>query len=135
MKQELQQKYMEVHMLTQQIKQIQNQLQTIDSQLEELDNTVENVENLKDTKEGTELFVSISPGIFAKAKIADTKNLLLNVGAGTGIEKSIPDTVALIRDQIKEISGYRQRMVHQLELMTTRSAELEMEMDELGKNV
>lgn len=134
-KQELQQKYMEVHMMSQQIKQVQTQLQTVDGQLEELDHTVQSVESLKETIEDTELFVSVSPGIFVKAKLADTKNLLLNVGAGTGIEKSIPETVALIRSQINEIGEYRKRMVEQLELMTTRSAELELEMEELGKNV
>ena len=134
-RQQLQQKYMEVHMLSQQIKQIQQQLQTIDAQLEELDKTAESVNAVKEIKEGTEIFVSLSPGIFVKAKIADTNNLLLNVGVGTGVERPAKDTVELIRSQVTEISEYRENMVEQLELLTRKSAELEKDLQEIGKNV
>ena len=129
----LQKTYYEMHLLGQQIKQVQQQLQTIDSQLEELDKTADSVESLNNIRKGSEIFVSISPGIFAKAEITDTENLLLNVGAGTGVQKSVPDTVALIREQISEIGAYREKMTEQLELLTHKGARFEKEMEELGK--
>ena len=132
-KERLQKKYFEMHLLGQQVKQVQQQLQTIDAQLEELEKTADSIESLKGIRKGSEIFVSISPGIFAKAEIADTENLLLNVGAGTGVEKSVPDTVGLIREQISEISAYREKMMEHLGLLAQKSARFEKEMEELGK--
>jgi len=98
----LQEKYMEYQMFEEQVKQIQEQVQTIQKQQEELEGIKDSLEHLSETAVGTELLVPLSSGIFVTSKISDTKTVLMNVGDGVVVPKSMKDALVLgIRYQKK----------------------------------
>jgi len=125
---ELQQKYMEFQMMTEQIKQVQTQLEKMQGQIEDLENVQESLETLGDTPAESEMLVPLSNGIFAKAKLDKMDQLLVNVGSGVVVEKSLEDTKKLLKSQSVEINQYKEQMSNQMELMLTQIQLLEREL-------
>ena len=124
----MQEKYMEYQMLEEQLKQAQEQVQTLSKQKEELEGLKEAVMEIGKTKEGNEMFVPISSGIFVKAQIKDNKELLVNVGDNVVVPKSIHDAVALIKKQKEEIEKYEATMAQNLQLIMLHQQKVEAEL-------
>ncbi len=127
----VQEMYMEFQMIDGQIKQLQNQLEMITHQLVELTVTGGSLDDFSKIKEGIEIFVPLSAGIFAMAKLMEKSELLVNVGANVAVKKDIPSTKALIQNQIEEIKRIQNQMMDELEKMTGKAAQMEMQLQGL----
>lgn len=127
----LQEKYMEYQMLEEQLKQVQEQVQTIKKQQEELEGIREALDYLSKTTTGTELLVPVSSGIFVKASITETKNVLMNVGDGVVVPKSMNDAVALISKQKEELSSYLDTLQQNLQLLVLYHERIETELQQI----
>ncbi len=123
--------YMEFQMLEQHIKQLQGQLEVITNQLIELNTTRNSLEEFNKINMDKEVFVPLSSGIFAKAKIKDTSELIVNVGANVVVKKDIDSTKKLIQNQIEEIKKIQKQMIDNLEKMTNHAEQLEMQLQSL----
>ncbi|MFH1668558.1 MAG: prefoldin subunit alpha [Candidatus Woesearchaeota archaeon] len=110
----LQQKYVEHQMLEQQLKQMQHQLEKLESQMQEVATVEKSVAELSAAKEGDDILVPVSGGIFFKAKVTDASRFLVNVGAGVVVSKNMEDTIALLKEQTHEIDRYRELVSKQL---------------------
>src|SRR3989344_2299124 len=99
--QHIQQKYLELQIANQQIKQLRQHIQQFEEQLSELLLLDQGIDSLSETKIGTEMLVPLSSGIFVKVELKDNKILAVNVGSGTVVKKSISDTKGLIKKQIE----------------------------------
>ena len=126
-----QEMYMEFQMLDQHIKQLQQQLQAITQQLMEFESTSMSLEDLQKVPQGKEIFVPLSSGIFTKATIKDTSELLVNVGANVIVQKDIASTKKLIANQVEEIRKLQKRMMNDLEKMTEKAAHIEGQLQSL----
>ncbi len=126
-----QEMYMEFQGLDQNIKQLQSHLEMVTQQLMELSSTRNSLDDFKNIKEGKEVFVPLSSGIFAKASISSSSELLVNVGANTVVAKNVDSTKSLIEKQIDEIKKIHLRIVGDLEKMTNRAGHLEMELQKI----
>ena len=122
-----QEMYMEFQMVDGQIKHLQSQLEMITQQLIELTVAGNSLDEFSRINEGREIFVPLSAGIFAKASLMDKSELLVNVGANIAVKKDVPSTKALILNQIEEIKRIQKQMTDELEKMTGKAAELEMQ--------
>lgn len=131
MNKEIQQKYIELQFLNQQIKQTQNQIETLQQQLVELTAVNQNLDDFKNIKIGTETFIQINNGIFAKGTIKDNKGLIVNVGANIAVKKDIPSTKKLIGDQIEQIKMIQQQKLEELQGIVVRANLLEKEISRL----
>jgi len=120
--------YMQFQMLDQHIKQLQRQLEAVTSQLIELSVTSSSLDEFKNLSSGKEIFVPLSSGIFAKASIKDTSELLVNVGANVAVKKDVASTKSLIQNQMEEIKKIQRQMIDELEKMTSHAAQLEMQL-------
>jgi|SRR3989338_7315014 len=123
-----QEMYMEFQALEQYIKQMQRQLEVITQQLMELAVTNSSLDEFDKMKAGKEVLIPLSSGIFAKGAIADTSELLVNVGANTVVTKNVPATKKLILSQIEEMKLVQKKMVDELERMAGRAAQIEGEL-------
>ena len=119
---------MEFKMLDQYIKQLQSQLEMITHQLIELNATNNSLNEFDKLSAGKELFVPLSSGIFAKASIKDTSELLVNVGANVAVKKDVASTKKLIQKQMEEIKKIQKQMINDLEKMTNHAAQLERQL-------
>lgn len=119
---------MQFQMLDQHIKQLQRQLEAVTSQLVELSMTGSSLDEFKSLSPGKEIFVPLSSGIFAKASIKDTSELLVNVGANVAVKKDVASTKSLIQSQMEEVKKIQKQMIDELEKMTSHAAKLEMQL-------
>ena len=126
-----QEMYMEFQVLEQQIRQLQKQLEVITSQLIELNATSNSLDEFKKISQGSEVFVPLSSGIFVKANIKDTSELLVNVGANVVVKKDNDSTKKLIQNQMEEIKKIQRQMIEELEKMTSHAAQIEMQLQSL----
>ena len=131
--QKLQQKYMEMQMLGQQIQQMQKQLELIANQVQELNATKEALDDIGKTPPGTNTFVPVASGIFVKGKITDNKEVLVNVGAGTAVKKTIPQTEELIKGQLTELTNFKKELEENLKKLISKAKTFEKELSQLAK--
>ena len=132
-KQELQQKYMEMQMIDQQINQIKKQIELIDNQLQELTITQEALNSISKTKPETEILVPLASGIFIKSQLVDNKEVIVNVGAGTTVKKTIPEAGELIKQQLTEITTFRKELEGTLAQLASKANQLQKALEEIAK--
>ncbi len=105
----------ELQLLNSQAQMIAQQLDHIESSLLEIEYVKNALDEMKKTKEGSELLAPLSSGIFVKATAQPVDTLLVNVGNGVVVEKSIADTKALLDERVYEMTGVRETLMTQLQ--------------------
>lgn len=100
---DLEQKYLELQVIIQQINQVQQQLSNIQDHVLELNNLKDSVSSLNEIKNDNESFVPVGFNIFTKAKLQNVDELLVNVGSNVFVTKSIDETNSLVNSQISQI--------------------------------
>lgn len=123
--QKLQQKYIEMQIIDQQMKQMQKQIQLIEMQMSEITVTKEALNDLKDAKINSDILAPISSGIFVKAALADNKKLAVNVGSGTVVEKKIPEVIKIIEEQESEIKKTYDSLMAEMQKLGTKALQIE----------
>jgi prefoldin alpha subunit len=99
----IQQKYLQFKYLQQQLHQLQEYLETLQQQHQELETSISGISDLETVAPNTELLAPIANGIFVKGKLQDAKNVIVNVGANITVEKTIPEVIALLQQQVSEL--------------------------------
>ncbi len=131
MEKKAQEMYMEFQVVEQHIKQMQGQLEMVTGQLIELNATSGSLDEFKKISIGKEIFVPLSSGIFAKAGIKDTSELLVNIGANVAVKKDVDSTKKLIQGQIEEVKKMQARIVNELEKLASHASQLEMKLQSM----
>jgi prefoldin alpha subunit len=127
----LQQKYVEYQMIEQQIKQMQEQLEKMEAQTAEITNVSKSIKDISKAKQGEDVLVPVSNGVFFRAGIKDTASFLVNVGSGVVVKKNLEETETLLNEQHKELESYKEQVVQQLAVHLGRYQELENELKEI----
>ena len=117
---QIKEKYMHFQMLQQQLEQVSQHLEMFNQQSAELDISMNAIKELEKTEKNTELLAPIADGIFLKGKLEDNQKLIVNVGSGTTVEKTIPEVVVLLEKQKQEVS---KRLTEADEVMQALSKE------------
>ncbi len=131
--QKAQQKYMELQMFDSQLKQIQQQVQSLESQAVEVEIVLNSLDELKKVSSGSEMLVPVANGIFAKAKLIDAENLIVNVGSNTAVTKKVDSTKDMMTSQILEIRSAQEQLSMQFNMILEKARQTEVEMQELVK--
>ncbi len=127
----VQQKYFELQMLDQQMKQVQKQVEAIERQVGEIEEVQQSLDALGKSKQGAEMWVPVSSGIFLKARLDDNESLAVNVGGNTVVRKDIPTTKAMLAQQAVEMRNFQAEIVGQFEKMAEKAAAMQQELQEL----
>ena len=114
-KEDLQQRFVEFQMVDQQIKVLQQQLHVLEQQATEIAQLIDNLEQLKTVKPKTPAFAHLGPGVAIEATITDASQVVMNVGAGAMVKKSLPDAQKTLHTQIVEIQHIMQRMQEEVQ--------------------
>ncbi len=128
---EVKQKYMELQMIQRQVQQIQQQIQALEAQSGEMDIVLQALDEFSTSKPGSDAFVTLTPGLFVKAKIEQTDSVLLNVGGGAVVQKSIPEAKQIVSGQTVELSKLEQELTEQLHKLAERAEHLQEELRKL----
>ncbi|MBD3164612.1 prefoldin subunit alpha [Candidatus Woesearchaeota archaeon] len=130
---ELQKKYMEYQMISQKIQQLQQQLQSSEQQMADIMATLQSLDEYKELNEGDEILFPLNNGIFGKAALKKSDNLLVNVGTGTVVNKPIDATKELIEKQKEEMEHIRSQIDEKIKELANRASGLEEELSSAAK--
>jgi prefoldin alpha subunit len=61
------------------------------------------LEELEHEKEGAELLVPIGGSGYIKAKLSSTDKIIVGLGAGVSIEKTLPEAKAIVKERLDEM--------------------------------
>ncbi|PIN74570.1 prefoldin subunit alpha [Candidatus Woesearchaeota archaeon CG10_big_fil_rev_8_21_14_0_10_37_12] len=128
---EIQQKYMELQLIQHQLQQVQKQVQALDEQADEMDVVQQALADFSAAKPGSEMYVTVTPGVFAKAKLENNETVLLNVGAGAVVEKPVPDAKKIMAKQGTELRKMQEELTEQLQKLAHRGEHLQSELKKL----
>jgi len=130
-KKELQQKYMELQLMDNQINQVQKHIQSLNNQLIDLELVDKGLDDFKETKTGTDILVSLSPGIYAKAELKNNEELIVNVGSNVVVKKKISDTKKLINNQVNELKKLKEQMTADIQKLILKASSIEKEINSM----
>jgi prefoldin alpha subunit len=129
--QKIQELYVEFQMLTQHLKQLQQQQQLLSQQMAEMALSAQSLEELAQIKEGSELLVPVSSGMFAKAKILDGQNVIINIGSDIAVSKTTGEAQQLMVKQLKESELLHQKISAQVDKFQRKAVSLQSQLKEL----
>ena len=101
-------------------------------QIEELGSTQQALEDIPESKWDLELLVPLSSGIFVKAALKQNDKIILNVGAGTAVEKSIDETKELVDKQKMELATVRDQLAQQVQMLNARAHAIQNAVEQAG---
>lgn len=119
--QKLQQAYMQLQMIGQQLQELDTQANAINTQTAELQKLKEGIGELAGVKAGAKTFSQVGPGVFVKSQIADTSEILVNVGAGIFIGKLVPAAQDTINKQIELISTHLGKITANMQMLNQQA--------------
>ncbi|GEM_PF-1572219 len=99
----LQQKYLELQTLNQQMQQLHQQSQILEQQRTELLGLSQNLDELDKIKSKSKMYAPLGGGLYVEGMITETKKVLTNVGAGVVVPKTIEETKQIIEEQIDDL--------------------------------
>jgi prefoldin alpha subunit len=128
----MQQKYLGLQLLDQQMRQVQKQVGAIEQQAMELAEVQQNLDELGKSSHGSGMLVPVAPGIFVKARLEDNKRLAVNVGSNVVATKDIPAAKAMLAAREEDLRRYQAELVQQFEQMAEQAAGLQRELQQLA---
>lgn len=112
--------YAEAQVFEYQAKQLQQILETIDAQLVEINTIVNSLKELNKVKDGDEVLFPVANGMFVKGLMTSDKTLRINVGNNVVVEKSIPDAILMMEQQIIDIKEYKSQVALQMDSLISK---------------
>lgn len=115
------------------MQQIQQQAEALEEQANNLDETIANLGEISTVKAGTDILVPVANGIFVKATIQNTNELLVNVGAHVNLQKNVTDVQQLVSKQANEIRHVQSQLADQLKTLVEHAQKTEAELQQLAE--
>jgi prefoldin alpha subunit len=109
----------EAQLFEYQARQLQQVLESVDAQMLEINNIIESLSEFEKVTASEALF-PIANGIFAKGTIDNDKMLKINVGNNVVVEKSIADTILMMKQQLVDVQDYKQQIMTQMNVLVAR---------------
>ena len=127
----LNERYSEITRIDKEVRTVQKQLESIQNQVAELMYIQDSLEQMPETKPGSEVLVPISSGIFMKAKVEDSKNLIINVGAGVCVGKTVDETVLMLNNQRIRLESIQEQLTNHMYALVMQAQKIEKEISQL----
>ncbi len=105
LKEEMQKKALQFQILQSSMQIIREKENMLMQRLEEMDNTRHAIEDVKSVKAGSEMLVPLGSGNFIAGKISGTEKVLVGVGGGIAIKKSVDGALESLNSRMKEMES------------------------------
>ena len=93
----------EVRLLEQTAQTLQQRIGMINAALTDLTYANMTLESIEKEKEDAELLVPIGGSSYIKVKLASTDEVIVGMGAGVSIEKTLPEAKAIVKERLDEL--------------------------------
>lgn len=122
--------YIRIQVVHKHLSQLDAHRAEIGGKVEELSAMMQAVDEAKDLKDGDELLIPLTNGIFIPVTASALSRLHLNVGAQTMIAKTPGETLAMLSKQQRELAAYDEKIQRQQEQLRSELEKLEAEASE-----
>ena len=92
-----------MQLLQQRLEALQQQGNMIQLSLQDLDNSLKALSELESKESGHEMMVPIGAGSYVYATVANPGRVLVNLGAGVSMEKSVADSKSVLQSRRTEL--------------------------------
>lgn len=99
---------------------LQSRLDIVRAAISEITLAHNTLEGFKTLQEGEDTLIPIGAGSYIRMKIADSKKLVMGVGAGAAIEKDVDSSVEELKGRLQELDKARTSIQQQLEQTLAR---------------
>ncbi len=130
---EIRQKYLELQMAAEQVKQMHSHLQAVEAKGQEIELNAASLEGIKG-KGSTALLAPVVEGIFLKAELKSDSEVIVNVGAGVCVNKKIEEAAGILREKQAELSQYGKELAIELQMASEGVRKLEEELNRIIKS-
>ena len=100
---ELRKLSMEMRYLEQTAETLQQRIGMVNAAITDLTYASLTLEGMEKEKENAELLVPIGGNSYVKAKISDTNKIIVGLGAGVSVEKTLVDAKATLKERLDEL--------------------------------
>lgn len=97
--------YMEYQLLIQQLQQLHENINTLERHIIDLAGLSDSLGSIDGMKKNQEVLMPFGGGIFLRGMLADSENVVMNVGANVCVEKTTNDAKVAINNQAEEIKS------------------------------
>ena len=99
---------------------LQSRLDIVRAAISEITLAHNTLEGFKTLQDGDDTLVPIGAGSYVRMKIADSKKLVMGVGAGAALEKDVGSSVEELKGRLQELDKARNSIQQQLEQTLAR---------------
>jgi len=100
---ELRKLSVEMRLLEQTAETLQQRISVMNAAMTDLTYASMTLEGIEKEKENTELLVSIGGSSYIKVKLANTDKVVVGMGAGVSVEKTLPEAKAIVKERLDEL--------------------------------
>ena len=128
---ELQKKYLYGQILKQQATALVEEKQAIEARLGEVAMTKEAINRIGLSTKGDLMWSPMGSGAFMISNVADTKNVLVNVGAGVLVKTNHDNALLILEGRMKELQEADANITAELNKFAQQLGALESEMQQM----
>lgn len=128
---ELRKLSMELRYFEQTAEALQQRLSMMNAAMTDLSYANMTLESIEKEKENAELLVPIGGSSYVKVKLADTDKVVVGMGAGVSVEKTLPEAKTIVKERLDEIEKTRAAGQQQLSQVAERINHGRTRMEEL----
>ncbi len=128
---ELQQKYLYGQLLKQQATALIEEKQAIEARLGEVVMTKEAINRIGGTAKGDVIWSPLGSGAFMISNVADTKSVLVNVGAGVLVKTNHDNALSILEGRMNELQEADTQITAELNRFAQQLGALESEMQQM----
>lgn len=118
---------------SQQFDLMSQQLRFIETARAEALASIDAIEAFSASEGDVESLLSLGGGVSVRAKVTDTKKMIVGIGAGVSVEKSAEDSVSYLKDRITEMDASAKRLAESLGKLEQQVNAVRKRMDEISK--
>lgn len=100
---ELRRLSVEMRYLEQTAETLQQRISMVNAAIADLSYANLTLDGIEKEKENTELLVPIGGNSYVKAKLADTDKVIVGMGAGVSVEKTLADAKVILKERLEEL--------------------------------
>lgn len=112
------------------IEEIKKRLQVVLKSLEELEISKRSLQDIRSLKK-TDAMIPIGSGNFVKGRVNDVEKVMMDIGSGIFVEKSLNQALELTEERIEEVKKVLTNLTAQEQMMQNELAKLQPEIQKM----
>jgi len=128
---DLQEKYMQYNFYKQQAQGLLQEISLLNQTTQNISTAREVLSNIESAKDKSEILVPVGGNTFLKAKLEDTENVLIGIGADVVLKKSMPEAISTIDEQLENLKNTGEKFSNQMQDLEKKMRVLEPEIQKM----